>query len=333
MADLPAERIEVSPPFTNVGFDVFGPWPIQTRKTRGGIANSKRWGLVFTCLSSRAVHIEILESMDTSSFICALRRFFALRGPASLLRFDRGTNFVGGKSELDDAMREMDQCRLEKYVKDQGCEWLFNPPHASHIGGVWERQIGTIRRVLDAMFLELGGSQLTHELLVTLMAEETAIVNARPITTVPSDTDEPQPLSPAILLTIKTRPLGSPPGEFVPADLYSRRRWRRAQYLADHFWVRWRREYVQTLQGRSKWNSPKRNLSAGDIVLVKEDDAHRNDWPLGRITEAIKSEDGSVRKAEVEMLREGTKKRYLRPIKEFVLLIPVQPSGTQPTVK
>ena len=331
MADLPADRVEATPPFTNVGFDVFGPWLIQTRKTRGGTIGSKRWGLVFTCLSSRAVHIEVLESMDTSSFICALRRFFALRGPASLLRCDRGTNFIGGKSELDEAMKEMDQRKLERYFKEQGCEWRFNPPYASHFGGAWERQIGTIRRVLDAMFLELGGSQLTHELLVTLMAEVTAIVNARPITTVLSDTEEPEPLSPSMLLTMKTRPLGPPPGEFLPVDLYSRRRWRRVQYLADQFWLRWRREYMQTLQSRSKWNSSKRNLNAGDIVLVKEDGAHRNNWPLGLISEAIKSEDGAVRKAQVVLWREGKKKTFLRPIKELVLLVPVQADGMQPT--
>ena len=152
MADLPADKIEATPPFPNVGFDVFGPWSIQTRRTRGRTTSLKRWGLVFTCLSSRAIHIETLESMDTSSFICALRCFFALRGPASLLRCDPGTNFVGGKSELKNAMKEMDQCKLEKYVRAQGCEWHFNPPHASHFGGVWERQIGTIRRVLNAMF-------------------------------------------------------------------------------------------------------------------------------------------------------------------------------------
>ena len=186
MADLPVDRTEATPPFTHVGFDVFGPWLIHTRKTRGGVASSKRWGLVFTCLSCRAIHIEVLESMDTSSIICALRRFFSIRGPASMLRCDRGTNFIGGKSELDDAMRELDQPSLERYTKGQGCEWFFNPPHASHYGGVWERQIGTIRRVLDAMFLELGRSQLTHELLVTLMTEVTAIVNARPLTTVPT---------------------------------------------------------------------------------------------------------------------------------------------------
>ena len=120
MADLPNDRIEATPPFTNVGFDVFGPWSIQTRRTRGRTTSLKRWGLVFTCLSSRAIHIETLESMDTSSFICALRCFFALRGPASLLRCDQGTNFVGGKSELDNAMREMDQCKLEKVRQRPG---------------------------------------------------------------------------------------------------------------------------------------------------------------------------------------------------------------------
>ena len=322
MADLPPDRTEATPPFTNVGFDVFGPWTVHTRKTRGGLANSKRWGLVFTCLYSRAVHIEVLESMDTSSFICALRRFFALRGPASLLRCDRGTNFVGAKSELEDALREMNHDKVERYVRDQGCEWLFNPPHASHFGGAWERQIGTIRRVLDATLAELGSAQLTHELLITLMAEVTGIVNARPIAAVPSDVDEPQPLSPSMILTMKTRPLGPPPGNFVPADLYARRRWRRIQYLADQFWIRWRREYLQAMQTRPKWEEPKRNLNAGDIVLVREQGAHRNDWPMGRITEAIESEDSHVRKAQVEMFREGKKKMFLRPIKELVLLVP-----------
>ena len=95
--------------FTNVGFDVFGPWMVRSRKTRGGAANSKRWGVVFTCLSSRAVHVEVLESMDTSLFICAVRRFFAIRGTASLLRCNRGTNFIGAKAELDNALTELDQ--------------------------------------------------------------------------------------------------------------------------------------------------------------------------------------------------------------------------------
>lgn len=116
MADLPADRTDTSPPFTNVGFDVFGLWMIRTLKLRGGAVNSKRWALVPTRLSNRAIHIEVLETMDASSFICALRRFFAFRGPASLLRCDRGTNFIGAKSELDQVFAELNQEKIKKFV-------------------------------------------------------------------------------------------------------------------------------------------------------------------------------------------------------------------------
>ena len=244
MADLPLDRTEVFSPFTNVGFYVFDPWAVPTRKTRGGGGvNAKRWGLVFRCLSSRAIHIEVLETVDSNAFICVLRRFFALRGHTKLLRYDRGTNFVGAKTEeLDAAASELDEKKVEKFATECGCEWEFNPPHTSHFGGVWERQINTIRGVLDAMFIELGQSQLTHELL--------AIVNARPIAVLPSDTDDPQPLSPAMLLTMKTRPAGPPPGQFVRTDIYTRRPWRRVQFLAEQFWTRWKREYFQSQQSR-----------------------------------------------------------------------------------
>ncbi len=320
MADLPSDRVGTLPPFTNVGFDVFGPWNIQTRKLRGGAVNAKRWALIFTCSNCRAVHIEVLETMETSSFICALRRFFATRGSPSLLRCDRGTNFNGEKSELDDALNAMDRKTIEKYVTEQNREWVFNPPHASHFGGIWERQIGTAGCILDAMFLELGSPQLTHELLVTLMAEATGIINSRPIAALPSEVDQPQLLTPNMLLTMKTRPLLPPPGIFTPVDLYSSRYWRRAQYLADQFWIRWRREYLQVQQRRTKWNIHQPNLKEGDIVIMKEP-SPRNVWPVGRIMEAIKSDNGKVRKVKIAILKDGEKKVYYRPISELVLIM------------
>ena len=133
MANLPPDRTETSPPFTNVGFDVFGPWEISMRRLRGDAANAKRRGLIFTCLSSRAIHIEVLETMDANSFICALRRFFAIRGPVTKLRCDRGTNFVGGKSLLEQALSEMDQTRVQKFVAEQGCEWIYLTLHMHRI--------------------------------------------------------------------------------------------------------------------------------------------------------------------------------------------------------
>ena len=171
---------------------------------------------------------------------------------------------------------------MERYLSEQGCEWQFNPLHASHFGGAWERQIGTIRRILDAILLETGSQKLTHELLVTLMSELAVIVHSRPVTAIPSDTDEPLPLRPSTLLMQKTRPLGPLPGQFVSQDLYTQRRWRK----------------VQNLQVKTKWNREHRNLAVDDILLMKDEQAHRNNWPLGRVVHAIKSEDGRVQRGK-----------------------------------
>ena len=172
---------------------------------------------------------------------------------------------MGAKSELDGTFKELDKERVERYVTEQGCEWKFNPPHASHVGGVWERQIGTIRKVLEAMLLKIEASQLDDELLLTLMTEA-SIVNNHPITAVSADVDEPVPLSPSMLLTMKPKSLLPPPGVFVREDLYARKRWRRVQYLAvsEQFRLRWKREFLQNLQSRTKWNKKERNLMNGD---------------------------------------------------------------------
>lgn len=152
MADLPGERLQVAPPFTYVGVDVFEPWDVVSRRTRGGHTNSKRWAVMFSCMSSRAVHIELIESMSASSFINALRRFFATRGPAKQIRSDCGTNFVGASREL--GMESTGFKEVERYLNTQSCTWVFNPPHASHMGGAWERMIGIAHRILDCMLLQ-----------------------------------------------------------------------------------------------------------------------------------------------------------------------------------
>jgi hypothetical protein len=100
MADLPEDRLTPGPPFSAVGVDTFGPWNVTTRRTRGGAAQSKRWAIIFTCLTTRAVHIELVEEMSSSSFINALRRITAIRGPIKIFRSDRGTNFIGATDQI-----------------------------------------------------------------------------------------------------------------------------------------------------------------------------------------------------------------------------------------
>ena len=137
MSDLPTERITPDrPPFTRVGTDYFGPF-----YTKNGRKQSKRYGVLFTCLATRAVHIEIADSMNTRSFISALRRFQARRGPVKYIRSDNGTNLVGAERELRKEVENLDKDKIHEFLLEKGIDWVFNPPGASHHGGVWKRLV------------------------------------------------------------------------------------------------------------------------------------------------------------------------------------------------
>ncbi|KAI3372519.1 hypothetical protein L3Q82_023000 [Scortum barcoo] len=127
-------------------------------------------------MSTRAIHIEVTESMESSSFVNAMRRFLSIRGPVKQLRSDCGTNFLGACKDLGIDSRHCNNEAIQKFLSDNGYTWVFNPPHASHMGGSWERMIGVTRRILDSMLAGVTLKQLTHEVLTTFLAEVTAIV-------------------------------------------------------------------------------------------------------------------------------------------------------------
>lgn len=333
MADLPIDRVEPSPPFSYCGVDFFGPFLIKERRSE-----VKRYGVIFTCMASRSIHLETANSLNTSSFISALSRFLHRRGPVRQLRCDQGTNFVGAQNELKAALEELNQEHLQEYLVENGCEWIpfqMNVPHSSHMGGVWERLIRTVRSALETLIVS-AGTQLDDEAFRTLMTEVECIVNSRPLTVSNlNDPDAPEPLTPNHLLTLKQKVVLPPPGKFQRADLYCRKWWRRVQYLANQFWVRWRHEFLQNLQSRSKWMRPTRNLMVGDIVISKEDEGPRNQWPLAKVVEVYPSEDGYVRKVKIlkadgELDNKGRRQKppslLDRPIHKLVLLLPCDES-------
>ncbi|XP_050419153.2 uncharacterized protein LOC126832434 [Patella vulgata] len=319
MSDLPGNRLKPAPPFTYVGVDTFGPWSVVSRRTRGHQANSKRWAIIFTCLTTRAIHLEVIEDMGTSGFINALRRFIAIRGNVSEFRSDRGTNFIGTTNELNMEVIMDENGPVINFLNNRKAKWIFNPPHSSHMGGVWERMIGITRRILDSMLAEVSSKYLTHEVLVTFMAEVTAIVNARPIVPVSTDTQSPAILSPQTLLTQKVDHITQPLGQFNIKDLY-KSQWRAVQSMADTFWNRWRREFLHTLQPRRKWQSTQPNLKPGDVVLLKDNQLHRNDWPIGMVEQIFPGDDNNVRKVTLRIIKDGEPTVYTRPVTELVLL-------------
>ena len=134
MADLPTDRTIDELPFTNCGLEMFGPFLIKK-----GRKELKRYGALFTCLYSRAVHIECTCSLETDSFIQALRRFVARRGNIRVLRSKNGSNFVGAQKELGKAYKEMDDQKIEFFLQNIGADyinWQGTPQHQA-IWGVF----------------------------------------------------------------------------------------------------------------------------------------------------------------------------------------------------
>lgn len=148
----------------------------------------------------------------------ALRRFINIRDSIRQLRSDWGTNFVGAERELRNAVTKMDHVRIEREPLDEGADylvikWKRNPPSASHMVGIWERQIRSVRAILSAHF-QVHGTSLNDEALRTFLAEATGILNSRPLTVDNLNSPDCLPLSPNNLLTMKTKVVLPPPGNF-----------------------------------------------------------------------------------------------------------------------
>ena len=310
MANLPTERVNPGKaPFVDVGLDCFGPILVKQ-----GRSQVKRYGCIFTCLASRAVHIEVLAGLDTDSFINGLKRFIARRGQPHTIFCDNGTNFVGGRSELAKSMKSLEFEKIEKYVVVQEIEWKFNPPYASHMGGVWERLIRIVRKVLAGLLDVNSSSRMSDDMLRTLMCIVESVINGRPLTKVSSDVLDNQALTPNHLLLLREN-IAVTPGQFCESDLY-RRKWRAVQHLADQFWRRWLRQYIPELQRRCKWLQKSRNFKIGDLVLIVDEQTPRGVWPMGIIEDVKTSNDGLVRSAKIRTKSSS----FVRPITKLVLL-------------
>jgi hypothetical protein len=304
MADLPAGRLALGqPPFTNCGVDLFGPVSIKHGRQR-----LKRWGVIFTCLTTRATHLESVENADADAFINALRRFTNRRGKPNIMYADCGTNFKGASSELKEAYKVLRHDDVAAYFEGAEIQWKFNPPGAPHMGGVWERLIRSVKRVMAAIMKDVV---LTDYQFITLLTEVERILNDRPLTPVSDDPDDLEALTPSHALLGHHRNWNSMSSA---PQLTSRKRWKQVQFMSDNFWKRWRKEYLPLLTSRSCWRRKTRNISVDDLVLVNDPDVPKGVWPLGRIKSVFKGTDGVVRSVEVRTKR-GV---FMRPVTKLV---------------
>ena len=307
MSQLPESRVTpLSPPFTVTGADVFGP--ILVKQARSTV---KRYGLLLTCFSTRAVHIKILRDLTTDSLINALRRFYCRRSALKEVWADNGTNLVGGSRELRRNILEWNNTQISEALRQQGITWRFQTPYAPHTSGVWERLVRSVKRTLKST---LTSQTVNEDVLHTALTEVEGLLNSRPITSVSDDPNDCRALSPCQLL-VQEQMNSLPPGVFDSGDVY-RSRWRQVQYLANLWWKRWMREYLPMLQITQKWTQERRNAAIGDLVLLSDDAKIRGHWPLGRITNTYPGNDGLVRSVDVKT----STGIYRRPITKLCLL-------------
>ena len=229
MSDLPSDRMQEAPPFTYFAVDYFGPFYIKEKRKE-----VKQYGSLSTCHASRAVHIEVADSLDTDSFIMALRCCISLRGNIHKLHSDWGTNFVGAERELRDAGKEMNHEKIKDFLQNNGADYMLfkckrNPPVSSHMGGVWERQTHSVRQILSSL-MRTRGLSLSGEAFRSFMVQVAAVLNSRPLTANNlSNPDDPPPLCPSQLITLKSKVILPPPGQLLPEDICLQRQWRRSK--------------------------------------------------------------------------------------------------------
>lgn len=292
MGSLPKPRVTPTRPFLTSGVDYAGPYTLRTWRSRAS-RSYKSYLVVFICLSTSAVHLDLATDYSTQGFLAAYRRFIARRGRCITLMSDCGTNFIGADAELrrlfNSASKEV--AELAHLLAADGTEWKFNPPSAPHFGGKWEAAVKSAKFHLRRL---LGDTVLTYEEFSTLLTQVEAVLNSRPLCTLSDDPADVSALTPAhFLIGEPLILLPEPSLAEVPMSRLSR--WQLIRQTLDRFWTRWSTEYLQRLQTRNKWHLSTRPLQLGDLVLVLDERYPPSKWPLARVTATHPGNDDRVR--------------------------------------
>ncbi|XP_017462831.1 PREDICTED: uncharacterized protein LOC108356220 [Rhagoletis zephyria] len=313
MANLPVPRVQPLRCFRHTGLDYAGPVSIKISSGRTSKIG-KAWFAIFVCLSTKALHIEVVSDLTTQTFIAAFKRFWSRRGPITDLYSDNGTTFQGAKKKLDE-MRQLalSHCQdeaLANFISSQSISWHFIPPSAPHFGGIWESNVKSIKLHLRRV---VGDSVLTFEEYSTILSQIESILNSRPLC--PLSDHSLDPLTPAHFL-IGEPHTAVPEPSLLEVNVNRLQRWSQLQAMVQGFWKRWHLEYIASLQPRNKWQLARENVAAGTLVVLKEPNLPPTKWLVGRTTAVHAGPDDKVRVVTVQTAR-GI---YKRPIVKVAIL-------------
>ncbi|XP_055589846.1 uncharacterized protein LOC129742027 [Uranotaenia lowii] len=322
MAELPKERIVATRPFTVTGVDYWGPILLKPPHRRS--APIKAFVAVFICFSTKAVHIELVFDLTTAKFIQALRRFVARRGPPSDIHSDNGRNFLGAKNELLRLLRNPEHTKkLGIECSDCNIRWHFNPPRASHFGGLWESAINSAQKHFIRVVRD---RPLAYDDMHTLLCQIESCLNSRPLVALSDDPTDYEPLTPGHFL-VGTSLKAVPDDDLSEVQIHSLKKWQQTQKLFQDVWRRWHLEYLTTLSPRSKWINSPVTIKENQLVLLKEEGIPPIRWPTARISKIHPGEDGITRVVTLQT----PKGSCTRPVAKICLL-PIAPPPEESTI-
>ena len=299
---LPKERTQGTTAFEVVGVDFAGPIRYRRKKTQEG----KSYLVLFACSLSRALHLELLLSLETAEFLGALKRFIARRGRPTKIYSDNGKTFVAAAKWLKKIMQDE---QLHDFLADKRISWQFNLSRAPWWGGQFERLVGLFKR---SFYKTIGAGLLTYAELCEVVLNVEVELNNRPLDYVDDDLQLPI-LTPASFLFQRSNRIPELESHREEVDLRKRAKYLRS--CKDALWKRWSSEYLTALRERHRCDRNRKSLklSVGDMVIVRSDNRNRAKWPLGIVERLIPGKDGVVRAVK---LRAG--KSYLeRPVQHL----------------
>ena len=312
MSDLPRIRLEpFTPPFHRTSCDYFGPYNVKVSRNK----TTKHYGVIFACLNTRAVHLELAVDYSTMAFLQTLRRFFTIRGQPALMISDNGSQLVGAERELREMIQGWNVQELKEFSAEKGMEWKFATPAAPHQNGCAE---ALVKSAKNALKKAIGEQTLTPFELYTCLLEAANLINQRPIGRVPNDPDDGSFLCPNDILLGRASSI-VPQGPFRETN-NPRQRVEFVQKIVDTFWKRWARDVFPSLVPRKKWIVERSNVRVGDIVVVHSSNSVRGSWIIGRIINVYPGKDGRTRNIKVKT----PTTQYERPIAKITLIYPVE---------
>ncbi|XP_055714311.1 uncharacterized protein LOC129808557 [Phlebotomus papatasi] len=311
MANLPEHRVTCLRPFQPTGTDFAGPLLLKSGQRK--VSARKSYIAVMVCLSTKAIHLELVSSLSTEAYIATLRRFVARRGIPAFMYSDNGTTFVGTDNELKKLLKSTQFNEdVGNFMSSMEIKWCFQPPKAPHHGGLWEAVVKSCKYHLKRV---VGLTPLNFEEMSTVLAQIEAILNSRPLVQLSTDAADPTSLTPGHFLTGSA--LNQLPDPNLQDLSISRLdRWQLCQKLQKDFARRWKQEYLCSLQARTKWSKESVNLKKEDVVLFLDDQLPSTLWPLGIVTDTFPGQDGKIRVITVKTSRG----QYRRPITKVVKL-------------